>query len=281
MAALSLLFAISGCKTKPVPPVAVLARVGEKILSDEEVKAWESYLPKDKLTPETRNDFIRNWVEKEILISVALEKGLDDDPWVEARLDDLHRELLTSRLLELESTSHTLPGTREVLDYYTRHAKEFFWKHPHLSITYWRSNSRPPLDRLRATLTQNRPTPLFPSEVAQIDSGKFEIDDPERFDSGVWKIIGWMNSGQISHPVVLRNTYWMFRIDRKDEQGTQMPLDAVVDEITARLNETARLNYRNELIRSYAEKYRNEGRLQWIDSSLSTTSAPIDEKINE
>jgi hypothetical protein len=277
-AALLVLLGLVGCKSKPVPPVAVLARVGEKFLSDEEVKAWESYLPNDKLTPESRANFIRNWVEKELLVSAALEKGLDDDPWVESRIDELHRELLTSRLLELDASSHLPPTTKEVLEYFNQHSNEFIWKNLHLEVVYWHSPEKPPLDKLRAGMTQNRPSPLFPSEVSSIDSGRFDIDDPETVDPIVWRHFAWMAVGQLGFPTAIRGSYWLFRVERRDEPGTPQRLEDVVDEITSRLIEIARLNHRNELVRYYADQYGKAGRLQWIESIPDSLDISTEEK---
>ena len=259
-----------GCKSKPAPPVAILARVGEKILSDEEVKAWESYLPNDKLTPELRSSFIRNWVEKELLVNAARERGLQDDPWVESRVDEIHRELLTARLLEVDAATQPPPSTKEILEYYNRHANEFIWKNLHLDVTYWRAQARAPLDRLRANISQNRPSPLFPSEIATIDSGHFEIDDPSLADPIALKHFGWMGAGQLGYPVLIRGTHWMFKMERRDEAGTVQKLEDVIDIVSSRLAESARLERRNQIVRTYAEKYRKEGRLQWIESGVDT-----------
>jgi len=277
-AAMLILLGLAGCISEPLPPAAVLVRVGDKILSAEEVKTWESSLPEGKVTPDLRSAFIRNWVEEELLINAARERGLNDDAWIEARMDELHKKLLTSRLLELDAAARPPPSTKEVLEYYDRHADEFIWKHLHLDLIYWRCESRPPLDRLRSSLMQNRPSPLLPGEVAIIDSGNFSIDDPAIVDPVFWKHFGWMNPGQLGFPASIRGSYWMFKLIRRNEAGTRQRLEDVVDAITSRIIEINRLSRRNELVRQYAEQYRRDGRLQWIDPT-ATTLGTEDENI--
>ncbi len=274
-------FGFSACKSKPITPVTVLARVGEKILSDEELKAWESSFPNGKLSNELRSAYIRNWVEDELLVNAARERGLDDDPWIESRIDELRREFLKSRLLEIDAATIPRPSTKEVLEYFNQHSDEFTWNKVHLDVIYWHSTARPPLDRLRSVLAQNRPSPLLPAEVASIDSGRLDIDDPTIVDPAVWKHIGWMSAGQLGFPVAIRGSYWLFKINRRDESGTAQRLEDVVDIITSRITESARITRRNEIVKKYAEQFRNEGRLLWINPTNTTNGTTNEEKNTE
>lgn len=243
----------------------VVARVGEKLLTEDEVKAWESTLPDGKPSASLRASFIRSWVEKELLYQAALERGIGDDPWVESRLEDIRRDLLTARLLELDEELQSPPSTKDVILYYEKHKDEFVWKNTYLEIQYWQCSERQPLDKLRLSLTQARPSPSHPDNSTLVDSGSFSIDDPLEVDPAIWRHLSWMSSGQLSYPILYNYMFWMFRIIRREEANTPQRLDDVVDVITNRLVVDARINRRTELIRRYAEQFRTEGRLQWTD----------------
>lgn len=264
---ISIILAI-GCKPEFTPPRleggegGVVAKVGDRILSAEEVAAWETSL-RENLTPELRSSFIRHWVEDELLVQAAKDKGLEDDPWVEGRLDEVSRRLLAARLLELDAATLSGPSPSEIATYYAQHQGEFVRPKLSMTVQYWRAPTRTSLDRLRADLVRGRPSPRQPEDVVGLDSGRFEVDDPASVDPAVWRHFGGMNAGQLGYPVQFDGGIWMFKILRRDEPGARQSLDDVRDIITARLIEEARMRRQAELVRALAADYSRTGRLVW------------------
>jgi hypothetical protein len=267
-----LLSLFTGCSPTPQPPVKVIARVGDRMLTIPELQIWESSLQNQVISTEMRTAFIRNWVDQEILVQASKDIGLDTDPWVEGRLDELHRELLVARYLELDAVNIPPPSLGAVMSYFDQHGSEYVWTKPHLTVQYWRSGSRAPLDRIRGEMTSSRPTPLQPSEIAKIDTGRIEIDDPAILNSTVWKQISWMQPGQLGYPVSIDRTYWMFKVLRHDPAGSRKQLADARDDIVSRLLEEQRTNRRAELTQKLEKEFAADGRLQW--SAETTPPAP-------
>jgi hypothetical protein len=240
-------------------------------LTADEVSAWEASLQKPQIPTEVRASFVRHWVEDELLVQAARERGLADDPWVQGRIDELSRKLLSARLMELESSALVAPSKKEIERYFEAHKTEFVWPQLYLSMKYWRAPNRIPLDRLRATLINARPTPVQPAEIAKVDTGAFEIDDPASVDNAAWKLFGWMAEGQLGYPVPYKNSSWMFKVVRRGEPNSPQTLDDVRDVITARLVEESRLRRQTELISNLISEFRRSGRLEWPQASESPT----------
>jgi len=257
------LLLLNGCRENNQPQPVVVARVDDQVLTEDEVAAWETTLLQSRVAPEVRAAFIRRWVESTLLAQVARDRGLDDDPWVQTRLDETNRQLLTSRLVELESSQLPNPTASELEQYFTEHQGEFVWQRLHLTVSYWRSTSRAPLDRLRRDLSGSRPQPLQPQEAAQVDSGHFEIDNPASVEPVAWKLFGWMKAGQVGYPSTYRGGWWLFRIARRDEPGSKQALTDVQDDIRSRLFERARTRRQADLVRDLSAEYQRAGRLDW------------------
>lgn len=269
------LLSIIGCRSKPEPTPVVVARVGNQTLTESEVEAWEASLQQNKIPEEARSAFIRRWIEEELLAQAAQDRGLLDDPWVQTQVDETLRKLLTARLIEIESANIAAPTRLEIETYFKVHQDEFVWERLHMKIEYWQSSSRPTLERLRRDLASARPTPLDPKENAPVDSGQFEITDPTGVDPSAWKLFGRMNTGQLSYPIYFRNTYWMFRMQRRDEAGSTKTMEDVREEISARLLEGARAKRQAELIKQLTDDYRKSGKLEWPFQNAPDTSSAM------
>ncbi len=258
------------CHKAEEPKPIVVARVGERILTEDEVAAWEASLRQQIVAGEVRGSFIKHWVEDELLVQAARDRGLVDDPWVQGRLDEVSRRLLTSRLLDLETADATPPAPATIQQYYQSHREEFTWQKLHLAIQFWRCSSRASLDRLRGELLHARPTPLQPGESAAIDTGSFEVDDPAGVDPIAWRLFGWMPGGQLGYPVRFHEGFWMFRVTQRNEAGTPQSLEDVRDLITSRLLEDERMQVQGDIVRKLTVEYRRAGKLDW-PSSIGTS----------
>lgn len=271
---------ILSCRPQPQPEPVVVARVADRLLTQEEVSVWEAS-QQGKITAHQRAAFIRRWVEEELLARAAIDRGLEDDPWVQTRLDDVTRSLLTARLLEIESASIPTPGKQEIADYFEKHRADFIWEKPHLSLQYWRSSSKSALERKRRELTAARPLPSQPGEGAAIDTASMEIEDPARLNPTAYRLFGWLTAGQVGHPVYYQDSYWLFRVTRRDESGDPKRLEDVSTLITAQLMENARARRLSSLLRELSDEYQRAGALYWPQSGEFPDAASSDHPSEE
>ena len=276
---LAILFLITGCSREEVWEPEVVARVGNRTLTASEIATWEVSLRQLDIPQEVRSAFIRHWVEDELLFQASLELGLDEDPWVAQRLDEIKRSLLVSRLLEKEYRKITTVSPGLVHSYFKEHAGEFVWSHLHLVVDYWRSTDRKGMDRLRSNLQRGRQAGIWSGKVGDLESGRISLDGPESTAPEVWKVVSRMVVGQVSRVLHLNEDYWAFKLIDRREAGEPQGIDDVHDEIVQRLLEEARRTVKDELIRELIEEYRRSGKLQWAKQPRTPATAKSEEAL--
>ena len=130
LAAIIPLLLAAGCggEDKPgdsaLPPDAIV-RVGEEVLTESHL---EILLPSGDKAPwsaEEKADFVRQWVEMELLYAEAVRRGLHNDPRVRARLERFEREFLTDHLTFLELRERIEVSDEEIEEYFEDHRDQY------------------------------------------------------------------------------------------------------------------------------------------------------------
>ncbi len=261
----------SGCLKEEPPEPEVIAKVGDRILTASEISTWEISLNQPEVPQEVRSEFIRRWVEEEILYQAAVERKFDSDPWVVQRIDELSRTLAVTRMLELETNKLTSPSISEVKEYFQEHSSEFVWSHVHLVIDYWSSDNRNGMDRLRSNLLRGNNTSIWSGDIGTLDNARISLDGPESTTPEIWNVIHSMKIGATSQVHSLNDRLWVFKLIERYEPGEPKGFDNVQDEIKARLMDNLRHQQRDNLIRSLVDEYQQAERLQWSNYSSVIT----------
>ncbi|MBU1638506.1 peptidyl-prolyl cis-trans isomerase [bacterium] len=111
-----------GCGKTAKDQENVLVQTGSETLTREEVEIIAG-APYDSLTNEERWSVINRWIGSAVLLQEGRRRGLDDDPMILSRLNEIKAELYLSKLLyEMEDTS---PSDSAVRAYYDEHISEF------------------------------------------------------------------------------------------------------------------------------------------------------------
>ncbi len=272
---------LSGCIQEEPGRPEIVAKVGDRVLTSGEVAAWEVSLPQHEVPQEVRSSFIRRWVEEELLYQEALERGLDKDPWVQQRLDELSRTLLIARLIEVECRELPKPSPSAVKNYFQNRSADFVWPQLHLVVEYWCSEDRSGMFRLRSNLLRGQQTGLWQGRVSNLETGRIALDGPDSADPQVWRTVVSLKSGQVSQVSRINDAYWVFKLVDRREAGELQGFDDVRDVIVARLTEETRRHYREDVIRSLIDKYRRTGRLQWSVQTVTINVTDSTKDITE
>jgi len=109
-----LIFLLAACGTgTPKESDPVIARVEEKTLRRSEINELD---PAGLLTTEQHADIVKNWIDREILMAIAAERGLDRDTEVIREIEEARAQILIGRIGETfraESSDDT--AAREAL----------------------------------------------------------------------------------------------------------------------------------------------------------------------
>lgn len=130
LAAIVPLLLAAGCGSEDarddsaLPPDAIV-RVGDEVLTESHL---EILLPSGEKTPwsaSEKADFVRQWVEMELLYTEAVRRGLHNDPRVRARLERFEREFLTDHLTFLELRERIEVSEEEIEEYFEDHRDQY------------------------------------------------------------------------------------------------------------------------------------------------------------
>lgn len=268
----SVLFLMAfGCQKKEQHQGKAIAQVNDQVLTASEVKSWESSLGQDNVDQETRLSFIRNWVEEVLLYEEALNQDLMIDPWVNERLEEVTRQIVVSRFLQLDAAKRPRPSPREIKQYFEENNSEFIRSNLNLEVEYWRSETKEGMDKLRANLLRGKTDAIWTGTAGGLDHNRISLEGAESTDPQVWKTIIRLKEGQVSNTVIINNSNWIFKLLERCEIGEMKKLEDVEEEIIVRLSEEQRAKRREELIKSLIKNYHRDGKLFWADAANVVT----------
>jgi peptidyl-prolyl cis-trans isomerase C len=125
------LVAIGGCGRGrreagvPAEQKGEIVRVGNVALTGEDL---DKLIPVEERIPPTideKKQFVRRWVDTEVLYQEALRRGLKNDRRVQVRLADLEEQFLADYLVFTELEKRTNVGEDEIEAYFAAHEREY------------------------------------------------------------------------------------------------------------------------------------------------------------
>lgn len=119
---LFVVISFSSCK-KEIPVGKEIARVGNSILTQKEL---ERELKSESFGRKYKEEFIRSWIETEVLYQKALKEGIIEDSVYQSILNKSKKELAGAMLLNKAAlTDKYLPTKSEIENYYNKNKEEF------------------------------------------------------------------------------------------------------------------------------------------------------------
>jgi len=120
---------VVGCERrdvgKPKETGSVVARVdGRELLQRD----FDSYLPADyreAMTLKEKKAYLDRWITTELLYGEAVRRGLATSPEIEARLEQLRKDLVADQLVREILSERAVVTEREVREYYQVHEDEY------------------------------------------------------------------------------------------------------------------------------------------------------------
>ena len=97
---------ITQCNTKPSSPV--IARVGKSILTVEDFQKSIPPEYSDQITREQNINYVKQWIDTELLFKEAMRQKIDRDPVIRDRLEKMKKDLLAAEMMNRYSTSKSL-----------------------------------------------------------------------------------------------------------------------------------------------------------------------------
>jgi len=253
---------LAGCSSKEQSSGEIVARVRDQVLTAGDLDAWELTVSQKESNPNLRGEFVRHWVEQELLYQEALTRRMEEDPWVIQRLGELKRDLMVARMMEIEDGNISSPTQDQITRYYKDHQNEYVWSKVHYTLEYWCASDFYGLDRVRANLIKGKVPGIYGGS-GQMENGRLSIEGSEDTTPEIWRVISDMNNGEISKVINSQKKFWIFRMLQRTQPGSPKDILDVEEDIKGRLIEVQRHINREDLVRTLVDDYRSSGRLEW------------------
>ncbi|KMQ51845.1 Foldase protein PrsA [Chitinispirillum alkaliphilum] len=120
----SILF-LNSCSNEPESPV--IARVGNAVLTLDDLKASMPPELSDQITREQNISYIRQWMDTELLYQEALKKRIHREEEIKERLERMKKNLLSAEMISRSTirAQNNLLNESTILEYYENNRERF------------------------------------------------------------------------------------------------------------------------------------------------------------
>lgn len=121
----------TGCEHKffssqKKPASAVIARVGDEVLTIDDLSASIPPEYSDIITYDQNAHYVRQWISTELLYQEALRRKVDKEKEIKARLEKMRKDLLSAEIINRNSfNSSEDVSERTVREYYENNKNQF------------------------------------------------------------------------------------------------------------------------------------------------------------
>ena len=275
-----MLLSLAGCKKKN--DSVVLARVGDNILTEDDLLKRLNVSSLKGINYRHLLDVINRWVNQEILYREAVEAGLRKDPEIERTIEDelakIERNLLIDKYFEINIDSKLEFSNDELELYYENNKEEFRISESRYYISHISTPNRESAGKLREairkSITFDRIS-LQDIPDCQVFSYKPKFIRLSDVDNEIANRISRLRIG-MNTDFRVNNVYHFIRLNNIKRSGDFLDFDDVSDRIKLILT----VNKRKELENSLLTDLRNKDKHQ-INFNILREVSKVEENQQE
>lgn len=251
----------------------VVARVGEAVLTLDDLAAEIPAGIRGKITKQDLQDYISRWINSQILYQEAKRRGVDREIDLARELERVERELVVNALLEKEiyADKSQVPES-ELQKYYDDNRESFRRNENEARVYHINMSSKAAADSLYRILRNGENFAKVAQEIAakSEDANSWDLtlttaEVPEAMHS-----VFRLRAGAVSQPIELDDGFHIFQVVEAYSSGTLRELNAVRTEISNRLQ----VNNRDERYRNLLAELRGATKVETKLEKLE--SMPMD-----
>jgi hypothetical protein len=235
---LGLSLAFTGCEKSPASPV--IAQVGTRVLTLDDV--YQNIPPeyRSRITREQYVNFVKQWIDDEVLYQEALRRGVDREKTMRDRLAKMKRDLLCGELISRSAGSGESLAVSEAVikNYYEQHKAEFIRTQPMVKYLQIVVDN----EQLAWVLCGKAIGPNFYTLAAKYsavplpDSASIPYVSVANLPPEVGQTLLGTRIGGTPAPVRSNLGFHILRLLDKQDKGTQSSLEEARPEIVDRLS---------------------------------------------
>jgi parvulin-like peptidyl-prolyl isomerase len=135
----TLFLGFEGCKKKEQiqkPPKDMVARVNEEVLTERDLEMSIPEAQRGSITLEQKRDYVKGWIENEVLYQEAKRKRIDQDETIKWRIDQAVRSTIIEGFLEKELEARVKVSEDEAKQYYQENKDMFIREQDEVRISH-------------------------------------------------------------------------------------------------------------------------------------------------
>lgn len=247
------------CNRNGTPETAV-ARIENRTLTMQEIRAQ---FDSTRQPTETQiQQYLQRWVADELLYREAIRRGIDQQPSVVSRTEELRRQLVVQALLEQEiyTSPAVQPSDAEILAYFQAHQQEFPVSEPIALISLAVFHDRDRATEVRNAVLQGTPwaqAVASPSARASLigrtDSAYFS--ETRLLPHELWRVATTIPPGSPSFPISTDEGFTLVQVWKLLRPGSPADPAYVRGEIVNRLIVDRRQRAYRSLIENLRSRY--------------------------
>jgi parvulin-like peptidyl-prolyl isomerase len=272
-----------GCKPaeEEAPSENVVVRVGEAVLTLEELAAEMPANTHERVSKEALQDYAVRWINSQVLYQEAKRRGLDQSKDIARELQRVERELAVNALLQNEIYSDTARVSEaRIQEFYTSNLESYRRAEPEARVYHISAATKAGADSLYRMLRFSGDFPRVARGRALVsgDTSAWHLDisfseAPEAMHS-----VFRLSPGAVSAPIELDDGFHLFSIVQNFPSGSIRELHLVRDEVARKVSARARDDRYRTLLAELRAGARIETAFQLIenislDSLLARASA--------
>ncbi len=210
--------------TKDKETLSAVARVGDTVLTDEDLVLASVFTDKERLS------YIDNWINTELLYQAGSDVGLNRDILLETKINLYRKKLVGQAYLETKIQGMVSVSKDEVRDYYVDNKTEFKRLKSEAILNSFILTDKKEANRVRANL-EKLPNNKKRNEMFQKYGVVAETFADGMLNSKINKKVFGPKKNKYIGPIDLGKKLSVIEVVKRYERGTFLGLDSVYDKI--------------------------------------------------
>ncbi|MGH7496240.1 MAG: peptidylprolyl isomerase [bacterium] len=236
---------LGGCRDQEVevPSENVVVRVGEAVLTLEDLATEIPAGTRDRISKEAMQDYAVRWINSQVLYQEAKRRGLDQSKDIARELQRVERELAVNALLQHEIYTDTARVSEaRIQEFYTANLESFRRTEQEAQVYHISVPTQAEADSFYRMLRYAGDFPRVARgrALASGDTSAWHLDISFSEAPEAMHPVFRLSPGAVSAPIELDDGFHLFNIIQNFQSGTIRDLNLVREEVARKVSARAR-----------------------------------------
>jgi hypothetical protein len=259
-----------GCESTPAPSGSYVARVGDAVLTEDNLDAALAAAPAGVDSMTARQQVIEQWVTAELMAREAEERGLAERPEVQRQLAENERAVLAAALLStLYEEDLAALSRAELEDYFELHEERLRLREPYVRVRFIETASEDSATDAREAMQQamlstgqdslwEAAARTYAADTtASLSLAREYVPESRLLSSdaaSAWQVLPQLSPGQIGAVQEIGDRYFVIQLVDRVPAGEVPELAWIEDEVRRQVE----IQSRKQMVARHVQRLRNE-----------------------